>query len=182
MSQVVEPVDQARGTVLQRPGETEAFVHGNPRDDAWVVFIALDGRGELIHQSLLRLRRVLVKAGHLGPDQEAEPVRPIQPAAVFKFLVLARPVEAQGLRELDVELQRTLIEPGPQLNGGDVPRWQWLEPDRLPDARGGGGEDPFGFFLPRLFAAGQAAIRGRGVGPHDPRGVAPPRPGPRAPA
>src|SRR2546427_6551629 len=93
MSEVVEPGDQARGAVLQRPGETEAFVHGNPRDNAWVVFIALDSRGELIDESLLRLRGVLVKVGHLGPDQEAEPIRPIQPAGVSSFWCLRAPLK-----------------------------------------------------------------------------------------
>src|SRR5205809_1952377 len=103
MRQVVEPVDQARSdAVLRRPRKTKAFVHRDPGDDAGVILIALDGSSELIHQSLLRLRGVLVKVGHLGPDQEAKTIRPVEPAGVFNFLVLARPVEAQRLRELDV--------------------------------------------------------------------------------
>ena len=103
MCQIVEAVDHARNdAVLHWPRETEALVHRDPSDNANVVLIALDGGSELIHQSLLRLRGVLVKVGHLGPDQEAETIRPVEPAGVFNFLVLARPVEAQGRRELDV--------------------------------------------------------------------------------
>src|SRR3989440_6197703 len=55
-----------------------------------------------------------MKVGHLGPDQEAKTIRPVEPAGVFDFLVLARPVEAQGLRELDV-----MTEIG--VGGGGVP-------------------------------------------------------------
>src|SRR6266702_3647614 len=283
MRQIVEPVDQARSdAVLQRPRKTEAFVHRDPGDDAGVILIALDGGSELIHQSLLRLRGVLVKVGHLGPDQEAKPIRPVEPAGVFNFLVLARPVEAERLRELDVvteigvgcgrvptagkvslvqhqslnvglaiqqetpvarpdraqpeitfdsievaaaivhepdreliehrtlrtpavhfrkgqsttpvpsgtradgpslpgdveldagipigrshlELQRALVEPGPEAEGADMTLRHWLEPDRLPDAGRGRVEDPFRFLLPCLFAPWQAAIGCRVVGPH----------------
>src|SRR5256886_11347441 len=72
----MEPVDQTGSrAVPQRPRETEAFVHRDPRNNAGVILIALDGGSELIHQSLLRLSGVLVKVRHLGPDQEAKPVR-----------------------------------------------------------------------------------------------------------
>src|SRR2546430_5730877 len=103
MCQIVEAVDHARkDAVLHWPRETEALVHRDPGDNANVVLIALDSGSELIHQSLLSLRGVLVKVGHLGPDQEAETIRPVEPAGVLNFLVLARPVEAEALRELDV--------------------------------------------------------------------------------
>src|SRR6266550_951631 len=103
MRQIVEPLDQTGSrAVLQRPREAEAFVHRDPGDNASVVSIALDGGSELIHESLLSLRGLLVKVGHLGPEQEAKTIRPVEPAGIFDFLVLARPVEAQGLRELDV--------------------------------------------------------------------------------
>src|SRR5256886_16667519 len=103
MCQIVEAVDHARkDAVLHWPRETEAFVHRDPGDNASVVLIALDDCSELIHESLLRLRGVLVKVGHLGPDQEAKTIRPVEPAGVFNFLVLAGPVEAERLRELDV--------------------------------------------------------------------------------
>src|SRR5438477_1137005 len=115
MCQIVEAVDHARkDAVLHWPRETEALVHRDPGDNANVVLIALDSGSELIHQSLLRLRGVLVKVGHLGPDEEAKAIRPVEPAGVFNFLVLARPVEAQGLRELDV-----VTEIG--VRGGGVP-------------------------------------------------------------
>src|SRR5260370_14189706 len=45
--------------------------------------------------------------------------------------------------------------------------WQRLQPDCLPDAGRGCVEDPFGFLLPGLFAARQAAVGGPVVGPHD---------------
>src|SRR5438477_8315920 len=103
MCQIVEAVDHARNdAVLHWPRETEALVHRDPSDNAGVILIALDGGSELIHQSLLRLSGVLVKVRHLGPDQEAKTIRPVEPAGVFNFLVLARPVEAERLRELDV--------------------------------------------------------------------------------
>src|SRR6266550_1482548 len=115
MSQVVKPVDHACGDpFLQWPRETEALVHRDPGDDAGVIFITLDGGSELIHQPLLRLRGVLVKIGHLGPDEEAKTIRPVEPAGVFNFLMLARSVEAQGLRELDVVTEIAV-------GGGGVP-------------------------------------------------------------
>src|SRR5256885_11422867 len=55
-----------------------------------------------------------MKVGHLGPDQEAKTIRPVEPAGIFNFLVLARPVEAQRLREVDV-----VTEIG--VRGGGVP-------------------------------------------------------------
>src|SRR2546429_6629446 len=260
----MEPVDQTGSrAVPQRPRETEAFVHRDPRNNAGVILIALDGGSELIHESLLRLSGVLVKVRLLGPDQEAKPVRPVEPAGVFNFLVLAGPVEAERLRELDVvaelgvgsrgvpaarkvplvqhqsldvgfaiqeetpvarpdgahakitftpvevaaaivdepdrqlverrilrtpgvdlrkrqstapapsskrtdgaslpgdleldagiwiwrshlELQRALVEPGPDVEGGGMTWWQWLEPYPLPDAGGGGGEEPVRVFF-----------------------------------
>src|SRR5258708_31027060 len=106
MCQGVKPVQQGRyDSVLQWPPETETHVHPYPHHDAWVAWMALYGGDPLIHQSLFRLRRVLLKVRHLGPDQEAHSIRPIQPAGVFNFLVLARPVEAEGFRELDVSTQ-----------------------------------------------------------------------------
>src|SRR6266850_3401148 len=45
---------------------------------------------------------MLVEAGHLGPDQEAELVGPVQPARVLDFLMLASPVEAERPGELDI--------------------------------------------------------------------------------
>src|SRR5437016_3416029 len=58
--------------------------------------------------------RVLVKARHLRPDEKAEPVRPVEPARVLRLLMLARPVEAEGLRKLDVLTQRLVARRGQQ--------------------------------------------------------------------
>src|ERR1700694_3683431 len=48
---------------------------------------------------------MLMEAGHLGPDQEAEPVGPVEPAGILGLLVLASPVEAERLRQFDVLAQ-----------------------------------------------------------------------------
>src|SRR5438876_1343929 len=55
--------------------------------------------------------------------------------------------------------------------------WQWLEPYGLPDAGGGGVEDPVGFLFPGLLAAGQGAVGRRVIGPHHQLVVAPRRHG-----
>src|SRR5258708_38910960 len=49
---------------------------------------------------------VRVKAGTLRPHKEAEPVGPVQPPRVLDLLMLARTVEAERLRKLDVAAQR----------------------------------------------------------------------------
>src|SRR6202022_5211807 len=85
--------------------KTETLVHRDPRDHTGVVAIALNGGGQLIDQSLLRLSGVLVKVGHLGPDQKAKLICPVQPPRVFNLLMFARAVEAKGFRELDVSTQ-----------------------------------------------------------------------------
>src|SRR2546426_2714140 len=48
---------------------------------------------------------MLMKARHLGPHEEPKPVRPVEPAWIFRLLVLASPVEPKGLGELDVASQ-----------------------------------------------------------------------------
>src|SRR2546427_9750543 len=48
---------------------------------------------------------MLMKARHLGPQEDPEPVRPVEPAWIFHLLVLASPVEPKGLGELDVASQ-----------------------------------------------------------------------------
>src|SRR5260370_35062959 len=54
---------------------------------------------------------------HLPPNEKAKPVRPVVPARVFDLLVLARPVEAHGLRELDVAAQVFVAAGGEQSAG-----------------------------------------------------------------
>src|SRR5207244_12519648 len=73
----VEPKQQAHQFVLpHRSREPERFVHRYPRHNAGVVSIALDGGGELVEQTLLRLGAVRMEVGHLTPDQEAEATGP----------------------------------------------------------------------------------------------------------
>ena len=102
----VQPVEKGRDDpLLQWPLETNGFVHGYPRHHARVVSVPLNGGGQLVQKSLFRQLAMLVKVGHLGPDQEAKPIGPVQPARVLRLLVLARPIKAKGFREFDVSAE-----------------------------------------------------------------------------
>ena len=88
-----------------RGDAAEALVHGNPGHDAGVALVALQHLRPLPLQPVLGRGRVLVEVGHLTPDQEAQPVGPVQPARILDLLVLAGAVEAHGLGQLNVAPQ-----------------------------------------------------------------------------
>ena len=90
---------------MQGQLEAERLVHWDPGDDAWVVPIPVDGLGELVQKALLRFVAVGVKVWHLGPDQETEPVGPVQPSGIFNLLMLPSAIETERLRQLDVPAQ-----------------------------------------------------------------------------
>src|SRR5581483_7574553 len=56
-----------------------------------------------------RLPREAVRARHLPPHEEAEPVGPVEVARILDLLVLADPVEAHALRELDVAAEGGVV-------------------------------------------------------------------------
>src|SRR6266581_3351734 len=82
-----------------------------------MVAVALDELGPLGGEAARGLGRVLVEARHLRPHQEAQRVRPVEPARVFRLLVLARAVEAERLRQLDVGAQRVAVARSEKASG-----------------------------------------------------------------
>lgn len=64
-----------------------------------MVPVSLQGLGELGEVAPGRLGGEAEEARHLREDEEAEPVRQVEVAGVLHLLVLAHPVEAQGLGE-----------------------------------------------------------------------------------
>ena len=53
-----------------------------------------------------------IRAGHLLPDQQAEPVAPAQEARVLDLLVDADPVESQRLHRFDLCAERVVVGSG----------------------------------------------------------------------
>src|SRR3984893_4350628 len=60
---------------------------------------------------------MLLEARHLRPDQKTKPVGPVEPAGILCLLVLASPIEAERLRQLDVPLQGFVARRGQQAAG-----------------------------------------------------------------
>ena len=68
-----------------------------------------------IHSRVSRSTELLrepIGAGHLLPDQQAQPVGPIEIARIFDLLVLADAVEAHRLGQLDVAAQGVVVGRG----------------------------------------------------------------------
>src|SRR5216683_1486030 len=100
-----EPVqadEKARAHRWVDLAQAEAFVGDDPGHDRRMVAIALEHLLPFGREPPLGLSRMLVEAGHLRPDQEAERVGPVEPARILDLLMLPRPVEAERLRQLDV--------------------------------------------------------------------------------
>ena len=95
MSEVVQAVQESRRDVRLDGLQAEALVHRHPRDDARMTAITRHRLLPFGREPALSLGRVLVKARHLLPHQEAESVRPVEPARVFDLLVLASAVETK---------------------------------------------------------------------------------------
>ena len=113
LGQVVERggvVAVGRGVRDRR--DTPALVEGHPRHDARVAAVAPDRLGPLLDDAQHRGRVERVCAGHLGPDQQPEPVAPGQEAGVLDLLVDADSVEPQRLHRFDLGAQRLVVGSG----------------------------------------------------------------------
>lgn len=77
-------------------------------------------------QSLFRFQRPRPGVCHFSPDQQSQPVAPIQPARILDFLMLPRRVEPKLLRYLHIKPQRLV-------RGRREIRMHWLRD--LPRAR-----------------------------------------------
>ena len=97
--------------------EAEALVGDDPRDDGGMVAVAADQVLPLGGQPPRRLRRELVEARHLRPDEKAEDVGVVEPERILRLLVLAGAIESESLGELDVAAQRLAGAGGEQPSG-----------------------------------------------------------------
>src|SRR5918997_948474 len=68
--------------LLRELGKAHALVHGNPRDDAWVVVVASDRALPLRGQFFLRLERPLAPVWHLFPNHHIQTIAPVKPTRV----------------------------------------------------------------------------------------------------
>src|ERR1041384_3575138 len=83
------------GMARTETGKAHALVDRHPSDDARMVVITPHRNAPL---------RPRVR--HLFPNQQPQPVAPVEPARVFDLLVLAHAVKAEHLRIADVGLER----------------------------------------------------------------------------
>lgn len=91
-----------------------ALVERHPCDDARVAAVAPQHLEPLAGEAPDRGRGECVDAGHLAPDQQPQPVAPVQEAGVLDLLVDADAVEPEPLGELYLAAQRARV------GGGEV--------------------------------------------------------------
>ena len=91
-----------------------ALVERNPADDRRMVEVALDEAEHRLRQIAHRVVGIVVRAGHLAPDQHAHFVRPVVVARILELLVLARAVVAKVQRVLKIQADRLVARRGDQ--------------------------------------------------------------------
>ncbi len=113
------------GTPHDSLNGTHATMHG-------MAAVALDRRRPLARRRARPSLGEAIGAGHLLPDQQAEPIGPVQIARVLELLMLAHAVEAHRLGQLDIAPQRRVVWRGQS-------RYPANSPDRAPAAAGTAG-------------------------------------------
>jgi hypothetical protein len=107
-----DPLDDSRGVVL-----APSFIEWHPHDDGRVVAVFIDQFLELhleLPRGLRRPRPADDRTRHVLPDEQTQAIGPHVPAIRFHFDVLARHVEAEPLRDVDVVSQRRIGRRGVQ--------------------------------------------------------------------
>ncbi|MNI72194.1 hypothetical protein D3C73_1281210 [compost metagenome] len=98
--------------VDQNVGHAPALIKRYPCDDARMVIIPLHRLNPFLRDPCHIRPGELVGVRHLAPNQQAEPVRPVQITRIFDFLMLACTVKTHLLGQFHVPAQVVITRGG----------------------------------------------------------------------